>query len=47
MVLNIEPAVFTPDRLEVGGVEIEDTVLVTEDGCELLTDFPYDPELLS
>ena len=25
-----------------GGVRLEDIVLVTDDGCETITDFPYD-----
>jgi len=37
-VLAIEPGLW--DR-QVGGVTFEDLVLVTEDGCELLTRFPY------
>jgi len=38
-VLAIEPGLW--DR-RVGGVTFEDLVLVTDDGCELLTRFPYD-----
>ena len=38
-VLAIEPGLW--DK-RVGGVTFEDLVLVTEDGCELLTRFPYD-----
>jgi len=38
-VLALEPGLW--DK-RVGGVTFEDLVLVTEDGCELLTQFPYD-----
>lgn len=34
MVLCVEPGVFLPDR---GGASLEEEVLVTEDGCEVLT----------
>ena len=37
-VLAIEPGLW--DR-EVGGVRFEDLLLVTEDGCETLTSYPY------
>jgi Xaa-Pro aminopeptidase len=46
MVVNIEPALNTPDDPAIGGVELEDTVLVTDTGSERLTDFPYDNRLL-
>jgi Xaa-Pro aminopeptidase len=38
-VITIEPGLY---RQGYGGVRVEDLVLVTEDGCENLTKFPYD-----
>ena len=38
-VLAIEPGLW--DR-RIGGVRFEDLVLVTEDGCANLTDYPYE-----
>ena len=38
-VVAVEPGLY---RTGVGGCRLEDLVLVTEDGCKNLTDFPYD-----
>jgi len=41
-VITIEPGLY---RHGFAGVRVEDLLLVTDDGCEVLTDFPYDLEL--
>jgi Xaa-Pro aminopeptidase len=52
MVFTVEPGLYfhadepaSPERYRGIGVRIEDDVLVTEDGCEVLTRFvPKEPE---
>jgi Xaa-Pro aminopeptidase len=41
-VIAVEPGI--EGLPEVGGVRYEDLLLVTDDGCETLTDYPYDLE---
>jgi Xaa-Pro aminopeptidase len=41
-VVTVEPGLYDP---AIGGVRLEDLVLVTEDGCEVLTRFPYELEV--
>lgn len=43
MVFTVEPGVYIPGW---GGIRIEDTVLVTADGCEILTKYPKGLELV-
>jgi Xaa-Pro aminopeptidase len=38
-VIAVEPGLY---RLGFGGCRLEDLLLVTDDGCETLTDFPYE-----
>jgi Xaa-Pro aminopeptidase len=38
-VIAVEPGTY---RQGYGGVRLEDLLLITQDGCEVLTDFPYD-----
>lgn len=39
MVFSIEPGIYIPEKY---GVRIEDLVLVTDDGCKVLNNFPKD-----
>ena len=41
-IVTVEPGLY---RKGFGGCRLEDLVLVTEDGAEVLTDFPYDLSL--
>ena len=40
-VVTVEPGLYRPG---FGGCRLEDIILVTDEGCEVLTDYPYDLE---
>ena len=42
MVYTIEPGIYVPG---LGGVRIEDDVVITEDGVDVLTQYPYQLEV--
>lgn len=44
MCFSIEPGIYLPGRF---GVRIEDLVIATEDGCEVLNDYPRELEALA
>ena len=44
MVFSIEPGIYLPGDT---GVRIEDLVLVTADGCEVLTHYPKELQIIS
>ena len=39
MVVTVEPGIYLPGHM---GLRIEDTVIVTKEGCEVLTKTPKD-----
>lgn len=47
MIFSMEPGIFIPGTPGGGGVRLEDTILITETGNEVLTRTPYCNELLS
>lgn len=44
MVVTIEPGVYLPER---GGVRIEDLIVVTENGCDILSSTPKDIKVIA
>jgi Xaa-Pro aminopeptidase len=47
MVICLEPRIVLSDRPDIGGVHLEDVVLVTAEGCEQLNTTPHDEKLLA
>ena len=47
MVFSMEPGIFIPGTPGGGGIRLEDTILITETGNEVLSTYPYDEVLLS
>ena len=47
MIFSMEPGIFIPGVPGGGGVRLEDTILITEDGNEVFTKTPFDENLLS
>jgi Xaa-Pro aminopeptidase len=45
MVMCLEPRIVLPDRPDIGGVHLEDVVVVTRDGCEQINQSPHDERL--
>lgn len=43
MVFSVEPGIYLPGKL---GVRIEDLVLVTEEGCEVLNAYPKELQVV-
>jgi len=46
MIYSIEPTIIVPGVQGGGGVRLEEEVLITETGCEVLTRAPFDPKLI-
>lgn len=44
LVMTVEPGVYIPG---VGGVRVEDDVLVTDGGCRVLSNYPKDPDCMT
>jgi Xaa-Pro aminopeptidase len=44
MTITVEPGIYLPG---FGGVRIEDDVLITRDGCEVMTSLPKDVPFLT
>lgn len=46
MIFSMEPGIFIPGVPGGGGVRLEDTILITDNGNDFLTTVPYDEQLL-